>query len=180
MKTLNELEAWEVVSKKVYWDRDIPLERWKDKISAGHGSYLPDAISGMDVLEFVNFYGSRSFIADWPRLRSLLPAKAARKSHVFDLAWSRLVGGGWNLRPSLDFMAMPERRRQFMLAVCRTPGMNIYEVANSLGIQYRRAHEHAVNLFETGKIRGKQVFEGGRRKTKLYPAYGNSKQLKVR
>lgn len=172
MKPTMEVASWEAVSKKAYWDRDVPLEKWRDRVFTGHRSYLPDAVGGMAVSEFVHFYGAKSFVRDWPRLRSHLPETVARKAGVYDLAWSWLAGGGWNLRPVSDFNAMPERRRQFMVAVARAPGKSIYELAKSIGMQYRRAHEHAINLMQAGKVRGKAVVEGGRRKTKLYPAYG--------
>lgn len=172
MKPPTEVESWEAVSKKAYWDRDIPLEKWRDRVSTGHRSYLPNAVTGMEVSEFAHFYGVRRFVQDWPFLRAQLPEKAARKTGIYDLAWSWLAGGGWNLRPSPDFCAMPKRRRQFLVAVAKTPGRSIYEVAKSLGMHYRRAHEHAVNLIQAGKVRGKDVVEDGRRKTKLYPAYG--------
>jgi hypothetical protein len=171
MKPMQKTATWEAVSKKAYWDRDVSLEKWRDRVSAGHPSYLPDAVAGMNVSEFVHFYGAKKFVSDWPLLRAHLPGEIARKAGVYDLAWSRLAGGGWNLRPSPDLNAMPERRRQFMVAVAKTPGSNIYELAKLLGMQYRRAHEHAVNLMQAGKVRGKQVVEGGRSKTRLYPAY---------
>ena len=167
-----KIESWESVSKKVYWDRDISLEKWQDKVSVGHRSYLPDAVTGMTVDEFAHFYGIRKFIQDWPLLRAKLPESSARKVGVYDIAWSRLSGGGWNLHPTPDFNTMPERRRQFMVAVAQTPGRSIYEIAKSLGMQYRRAHDHATNLILNGNIRSKEVVEGGHRKTKLYPAYG--------
>jgi len=176
MKSPMAVAPWEVVSKKAYWDRDIPLEKWKSRVSDGHRSYLPDAVSGMDVSEFAHFYGVRKFVHDWPLLRAKLPEKSAKKAGVYDMAWSRLAGGGWNLRPSPDFNDMPERRRQFMIAVAKMPGRSIYEIAKSLGMQYRRAHEHAVNLIRCGRIRGKEVEENGRRKTKLYPAYGERQE----
>lgn len=171
MRSLSEVESWEAVSKKVYWDREIPLEKWSERVSTGHRSYLPDAVAGMDVLEFVHFYGVKHFIHDWPLLRPLVPKNIVRKVYVYDLAWSKLAGGGWNLRPTSDFNAMPERRRQFLTEVSKIPGRSIYAVAKSLGMQYRRAYEHSVNLIQTGKIRGKEVLEGGHRKTKLYPTY---------
>ena len=173
MRPHMEVEPWEAVSKKAYWDRDIPLEKWQDRVSIGHRSYLPDAVTGMDVSEFAHFYGLRKFVRDWPLLRAKLPEKSVRKAGVYDMAWSRLAGGGWNLRPTPDFSTMPERRRQFMIAVAKAPGRSIYEIAKSLGMQYRRAHEHAVNLIQAGKVRGKEVVEDGHRKTKLYPTYGS-------
>lgn len=174
MRDCGRVQTWEAVSKKAYWDRDVPLERWRERVSAGHRSYLPDAVLGMAAAEFVHFYGVKRFVRDWPSLRSLLPEDAVKKTGVYDLAWSRLAGGGWNLRPVPDFNAMPERRRQFFVAVARGPGKSIYEIANSLGMQYRRAHDHAINLIREGKIRGADVVEGGHRKTKLYPSYKES------
>lgn len=171
MKPPREIESWEAVSKKAYWDRDIPLEKWRDRVSTGHRSYLPDAVTRMEVSEFAHFYGVRKFVRDWPLLRAQLPEQAASKAGIYDIAWSRLAGGGWNLRPSPDFNTLPERRRQFMVAVAKTPGRSIYELAKALGMQYRRAHDHAVNLIQAGKVCSKEVVEGGRRKMKLYPAY---------
>lgn len=172
MRPHMDVASWEVVSKKAYWDRDIPLEKWQDRVSVGHRSYLPDAVTGMEVSEFAHFYGIRKFVRDWPLLRAKLPEKVASKVGVYDMAWSRLAGGGWNLRPFPDFSVMPERRRQFMIAVAKAPGRSIYEIAKSLGMQYRRAHEHAADLIQSGRVLRKEVVEGGRRKTKLYPAHG--------
>ena len=171
MRALEKTETWESVSKKAYWDRDVPLEKWRARISAGHPSYLPDAVAAMSVPEFVHFYGVERFLHDWPRLRTLLPEHAAKKTGVHDLAWSRLAGGGWNLRPVPDFYTMPERRRQFFVEVARAPGKSIYEIAKALGMQYRRAYDHATGLILEEKIRGLEVMEGGRRKTRLYPSY---------
>lgn len=171
MKALADIESWETVSRKAYWDRDVSLAKWKERVSEGHPSYLPDAVTGFDVSEFIHYYGVKRFVQDWPLLRTKLPEKVARKAGVYDLAWGRLAGGGWNLRPFPEFNALPQRRRQFLTAIAKTPGRSIYEVAKALGIQYRRAHEHAVNLIREGRVLGKEVVEGGRRKTKLYPAH---------
>lgn len=171
MKPMNTVESWESVSKKAYWDRDVSLEKWLDKVSVGHPSYLPDAISAMDVSEFLHFYGVKKFTRDWPELRSHLPENFAQKTGVYDLAWSKLVGGGWNLKPYADFNLMPKRQQQFLVAVAKTPGLSIYEVAKALDMQYRRAHEHVVNLRREGKMRVCDVLENGRKKTRLYPLY---------
>lgn len=171
MKPIEVGKSWESVSRKAYWDRNVPLERWREAVSAGHRSYLPDAVCGMSVSEFIHFYGVNRFILDWPNLRQRLPEQAAKKAGVFDLVWSQLSGGGWNLKPFPDFHTMPKRRRDFLRSVARTPGKSIYELAKSMGMQYRRAHEHAADLIRTGKIRGSDVVENGRKKTKLYPSY---------
>ena len=178
MKKMADVESWESVSRKVYWDRDVALEKWREKVALGHPSYLPDAVSGMEVAEFVHFYGVQQFIRDWPVLRARLPEMLARKAGGYDMVWSQLVGGGWNLKPFPDFNTLPERRRQFLIAVAQTPGKSIYELAKALGLQYRRAHEHAVNLIREGKMRGAEVVENGRRKTRLYPSYKMSPELR--
>ena len=176
MKPLTNIEPWESVSKRAYWDRDVALDKWQSMVSAGHRSYLPGAVDVMDVSEFVHFYGKQKFTADWPRFRAQPPDNIARKAYVYDIVWSQLAGGGWNLRPFSDFADMPERRRQLLVAVAHTPGRSIYQVAKSLNMQYRRAHDHAVHLMQVGKIRGKQTVTAGRRMTKLYPGYeGGSK-----
>jgi hypothetical protein len=165
------VDSWEALSKKVYWDRDVPLEHWRERISTGHRSYLPAAVSTMTPTEFVRFYGLSKFKRDWPALRAKLPKETVKYAPVFDLAWSQAVGGGWNLRPTEDYFSMPERRRDFLTQVARVPGMSIYEVAKSLGLQYRRAHDHAANLLRDGKIRAVETIERGHRKMKLFPTY---------
>lgn len=162
---------WDVISKKVYWDRDVPLERWREKVSIGHRSYLPDAISTMTPAEFIRFYGFSKFKRDWPSLKAKLPKDVIKYASVFDLVWSQSVGGGWNLRPSEDYYSMPAKRRAFLTHVARTPGLSIYAVAKSLGLQYRRAHDHATRLIMDKKIRALETVEHGHRKLKLFPVY---------
>lgn len=122
-------------------------------------------------IEFVGFYGLENFRRDWPALRAALPSDAAKRAGVYDLAWSRAVGGGWNLKPTPDFFKIPAQQRAFLVQVAQHPGKSIYEVAKALGMQYRRARDHAVNLVHDGKIRAVETVEGGRRKKQLYPAY---------
>lgn len=167
------VDSWETLSKKVYWDRDIPLERWRERISTGHRSYLPDAVSTMTPTEFVRFYGLSKFKRDWPTLRAKLPKETVKYAAIFDLAWSQSVGGSWNLRPTEDFFSMTEKRRNFLTQVAYVPGMSIYEIAKSLGLQYRRAHDHAARLLREGKIRTVETIERGHRKMKLFPTYAS-------
>jgi hypothetical protein len=162
---------WETLSKKVYWDRDVPLDRWIEKITAGHRSYLPDAISTMTPAEFVHYYGVDLFKANWPRLRATLPKSALKYASVYDLAWSKAIGGGWNLRPTADFFEMPAKRRAFLIQVAKTPGRSIYAISKALGLQYRRAHDHAVRLRTEGKIRSFETVDHNHRTLKLFPAY---------
>lgn len=164
------LESWEVVSKKAYWDRDVNLDNWRERVALGHRSYLPDAVIAMHAKEFLHFYGVKPFVQDWPRLRAQLPPNIANKVALYDVFWSQLAGGGYNLKP--DFHQMPKRRREFLISVAKHPGKSIDEIAKRLDMQYRRAHGHASALIGAGRIKGRAFFEGGRRKIKLYPAYG--------
>lgn len=167
-RTMND-ESWETVSKKVFWDRDVPLERWRVGVASGHRSYLPDSISTMTPAVFIRFYGLDGFKRGWPAMRAALPAETLCYAGVYDLAWSQAVGGGWNLKPTADWDEMPERCRSFLTQVAKIPGQSIYEVAKNLGMQYRRAHDHAVWLTKTGKILQVAAVERGHRKIKLFP-----------
>ena len=167
-------DTWRTLSKKVFWDRDVALQRWRERVAAGHRSYLPDSIATLTPVEFVRFYGLDNFKRDWPALRAALPKETLKFASVFDVAWSHAVGGGWNLVPAADYYAMAARRRDFLTEVARAPGKSIYEVAKSLGMQYRRAHEHAGSLIEAGKIRSVDAVESGIRKRRLYPARADS------
>jgi hypothetical protein len=163
------IEPWDVVSKKAYWDRDVDLHKWRDRIAIGHRSYLPDAVTAMHPREFIHFYGRQPFVSAWPKLRAMLPEQVARQCGLYDVFWSQLAGGGYNLKPLPDFYALPTRRHEFLTAVARTPGKSIYEIGKSLGLQYRRAHDHAVALMHDKRIKGRAVMDGNRRKIKLYP-----------
>ena len=170
MKEISPGESWEAASRRAYWDRDVPLESWRMMVRAGHRSYLPDAIVRIPVAQFVHFYGTEQFLLDWPMIRALLPVEAAEKAGMHDIVWSRLAGGGWNLRPSPDFYRMPRRRREFLARVARSPGESIYRIAKSLSMQYRRAHDHAMSLIREGRITAVAAVEGGHRKLKLFPS----------
>ena len=163
------IEPWEVISKKAYWDRDVNLSKWRERIAIGHRSYLPDAIKAMHPNEFIHFYGREAFVMDWPRLRTLLPQNVLPYCPFYDVFWSQLAGGGYNLKPYPDYYLLPKRRREFLTTVAKVPGKSIYEIAKLLGMQYRRAYDHAMALMQEGRIKGREVFEGNRRKTKLYP-----------
>ena len=168
---MNLTREWDALSKKVFWDRTVPVDKWRAGVAAAHRSYLPDSILTMTPAQFVRFYGIQAFKRDWPRLRASLPQSALGSAPRFDLAWSRAVGGGWNLAPTPDFYALPQKRRMFLANVARTPGKSIYEIAKNTGLQYRRAHDHAARLIGDGKIRAVDSVENGRRKKILYPAY---------
>jgi len=164
-------DSWETVSRRVFWDRCVSLPQWRNQVAAGHRSYLPDSLVGMTPAEFVWFYGLSRFQKDWPSLRAALPAERLWQAGRFDVAWSQSVGGGWNLRPTPDFWTMPTKRRAFLIQVAKTPGISIYAAAKALGLQYRRAHDHAVSLQASGTIRARLVIEKGHHKRQLFPAY---------
>ena len=52
---------------------------------------------------------------------------------------------------------------------CTHPGNSIYGIAKHLGLQYRRAHDHAEYLVATRKIRAMKTVENGHQKFRLYP-----------
>ena len=161
--------SWECISKKVFWDRDVALERWRERVAQGHHSYLPASIATMTPAEFVRFYGLAEFKRDWPTMRALLPADTMQHTGIFDLVWSVAVGGGWNLKPTQDFLALPEKRRAFLTHVARYPGKSIDEIARQLGLQYRRAQDHASWLTKAGNIKRVAVTEKGRSQIRLFP-----------
>ena len=163
-------EDWESISKKAFWDREVPLQRWRERAAAAHSSYLPASIANLAPREFIRFYGSGEFTRHWPALRASLPPSSGKHIALYDLAWSQLAGGGWNLRPTPDFFALPEKRPAFLVQVAKFPGKSIYEVAKDLGLQYRRAHDHAQWLTLAGKIKRRDTVAQNRRKTCLYPA----------
>jgi len=170
MKRLGEVLQWSELNKKAYWDRDVHLATWQQRTSEGHPSYLPQAVSAFDPVEFIHYYGVSAFKNDWPSLREKLdPAVLRRHAPMFDLTWSRLVGKSWNLPLDGRIIDMPARKREFLAAVSRTPGVSIYEIANMLGMQYRRAHDHAKALSEDGLVRMQQSARQGRMRNLLFP-----------
>lgn len=162
-------DHWESVSRQAFWDRQVPLQRWREKVGVAHRAYLPASVANLTARQFIRFYGVDRFTRDWPRLRAGLPASAIPHLGLYDLAWSQLAGGGWNLRPTADFFALPQKRRAFLAQVAKCPGKSIYETAKDLGMQYRRAHDHAKWLTQAGKISGRETISKNRRKTCLYP-----------
>ncbi len=162
-------DNWSTVSRKLFGERSVSLKHWREGISAGHSAYLPNSVAALSSEEFIRFYGPSEFKSDWPKIRSLLSAETLIFSSMFDLAWSQLVGGGCHLAPALDYYKLPEKRRLFLTTVANSPGESIYAVAKKLGMQYRRAHDHAAWLTDAGKIHAVEVTENGHKKKKLFP-----------
>jgi hypothetical protein len=162
-------ERWSTISKKVFWDRDVSLARWRQGVAVGHRSYLPASIATMTPSQFIQFYGRQNFKLGWPALRAMLPDDTLKHAPVFDLAWSQAAGGGWNLIPAPDYYDLPEKRRAFLTQIAKTPGKSIYQIAKDLGIQYRRAHDHAVWLAQAGKVHTVEAVHNGHRQKKLFP-----------
>lgn len=112
--------------QKAYWDTDVPLLTWQQRTSEAHRSYLPGAVKAFNPVEFIHYYGVAAFKADWPRLRKSLEADTARRQTLaFDLAWSRLISGTWNLAPDERIASLPTRRREYLFAVVGEPGLCI-------------------------------------------------------
>lgn len=172
MKKPNPAAAWEAASKRAYWDREVPLETWRERVRQGHPSYLPAAVAFLPADQFIRFFGTHRFALNWPAMRAGLPTAMAGKAGMLNLLWSRLVGGGWNLRPFPDYYLMPQERREFLTRVARVPGESISQAAEALHMRYRQAYGHASRLAGEGKIRIAKTVEGDRRRLKLFPAYG--------
>ena len=85
MSEAARIDTWGTLSKKVFWDRDVALERWRERVAAGHRSYLPDSIATLTPVEFVLFYGLDNFKRDWPALRAALPKETLKFASVFDV-----------------------------------------------------------------------------------------------
>lgn len=166
-----QAQAWEAISKKIYWDRDVPLALWRERVSEAHRSYLPEAVRRMHAREFIYFYGKDAFALDWPRLKAALPKDILSGSGMYDLAWSQLAGGSFNLRPVPQFYILAVRQREFLIEAMRVPGSSIYQIAKRLGMQYRRAHDHAQALVVQGIVRDKAMDNGSRKQRLLYPSY---------
>jgi hypothetical protein len=128
-------------------------------------------VQRMRVREFVYFYGKAAFVRDWPRLKAALPEDMARSSGMYDMAWSQLAGGSFNLRPVPQFDELASKQREFLVEAMRAPGSSIYQIAKRLGMQYRRAHDHAQALIAQGIVRDKPVTDGKRKQRLLYPSY---------
>jgi hypothetical protein len=122
----------------------------------------------MTPAQFIRFYGLEAFKLGWPTLRATLPAAILQHAPIFDLAWSQAVGG-YNLVPTPDYYTLSPKRRAFLTHIAKTPGQSIYQAAKDLGMQYRRAHDHAQWLAHTGKIRTVEATHNGRRQKKLFP-----------
>lgn len=170
MKHRSEILSWDILSTKAYWDRDVSLSNWKEYAHKAHRSFLPGAVKVFDPVEFIHYYGVEEFKVDWPRLRKSLDADTAKRhAPVFDLAWSRLISGSWNLAPDERIASMPPRKREFLFTVARKPGLSIYAIASMLDMQYRRAYDHAKDLIKTGILLVKPSVQSGRVSNLLYP-----------
>lgn len=168
MKRISEILPWPILSKKAFWDRSVLLVAWREKVQEKHPSYLPGTISTFDPTEFIYYYGIDAFKTEWPKLRQGIEAVAAQRLPIFDLAWSRLVSGSWNVPPDERVASLPARKRDFLFAVGRTPGGSIYATANALGMQYKRAHVHARDLCDAGLLRMQPSIENGRMRNLLF------------
>lgn len=161
--------SWDEVCHTVFWDRDVPLSRWRTQVAAGHPSYLPASLHRLSPRVFVRFYGRNRFIQDWPVLKATLSPEDWRTAGRFDLAWSQAIGGGWLVKPGPTFWSLPTPRRAFLLQLGRTPGLSITAAAQSLRLPYRQAHDHAYALMAAGFLQGRLMTQGASRRWSLWP-----------
>lgn len=159
---------WEEVARSVFWSRDVPLEKWREGILAGHRSYLPDSIKRMSPTNFVRFLGRAAFREHWPHIRQCVPPELSKSAGPLDYLWSWLESGTFNLKPESVFMRWPGRRREIYDQVVHHPGISIYAAAKAANVPYRRAHDHVRALMDEGLVRAKEG-HGPRRAQHLYP-----------
>ncbi|WP_430228425.1 winged helix-turn-helix domain-containing protein [Paraburkholderia tropica] len=145
--------SWDRIKRRVYWDRDVSLEKWQEFTAAAHPSFLPAAVYRMHVLDFIHYYGAKQFVQDWPRLREKLPLKEQKRAGWYDAVWSHLVSHSKNLFPVSDFWDMPRIRRDVMIAAAKEPGMNIDELADKLDVNATKLEAHVKELMDQGKLR---------------------------
>lgn len=160
---------WDASYKQAFWDRNVQYDDWKVHVIEGHPSYLPQSVTRLPVRTFIALLGQDAFIAHWPRLRGLLPAGSRRQWASYDMAWSQLVSGTFNVQPLTAWFDLSRRERAFLLGVAQQPGEGIYQVGKRLGMQYRRAHDHAKALISAGFIRVRTDRVKNRTVHRLYP-----------
>jgi hypothetical protein len=71
-------DPWEAVARSVFWSREVPLQKWREGVLAGHRSYLPDSIQYMSSRNFVRFLGRDTFVEHWPRIRQHVPPEFSK------------------------------------------------------------------------------------------------------
>lgn len=164
-------KPWAVVSKLVYWDRDVLLDKWQVKKLEGSASYLPAAIRRMTVADFVYFLGKQSFIDHWPAIRDFVPSVDKAYAAKHDLTWSWLKSGTFNMKPESSKASWPGRKWEVYQEVLQHPGSSIYALAKRANMPYRKAHANVQELISEQLIHARQRIgnSNGRRQSALYP-----------
>jgi hypothetical protein len=158
---------WERVARRVFWSREVPLQKWREGILVGHQSYLPDSIRYMSARNFVRFLGRETFVEQWPSIRQRVPPELQREAAPLDALWSWHSSGTFNLRPESALAPWPGRRRELFDQIVHAPGISIYRAARQAGMPYRRAHDHVQAMIAQGLVRTREG-QGPRKETRLY------------
>ena len=159
--------AWEVVARAVFWNRDVALSTWRERILAGHKSYLPDSVARMSTKNFIRFLGRGKFLQCWPQIRTFLTPGASGLSRL-DEAWSFMTTGTFNMPPEAALVSWPGRCKDVYDAIVHHQGASIYGVAVAAGVPYRRAHNHVQNMERQGLVRSFIDRTGPRPRRRLY------------
>ena len=119
---------WEVVARAVFWNRDVALSTWRERILAGHKSYLPDSVARMSTKNFIRFLGRGRFLQCWPQIRTF-PTPGASGLSGLDEAWSFMKTGTFNMPPEAALVSWPGRCKDVYDAIVHHQGASIYGVA---------------------------------------------------
>lgn len=160
---------WPRIAATLYWDRAVSYPDWLRGMAAAHPSYFRAVAESMPPRQFMDLYGRKRFIRDWPAIRTAAGAGMPGRLGLFDALWSHEQFSNYSVKPLPKWATMPKRRRQFLLTIARNPGISIYRAAKASGLQYRRAHDHARQLLEDGFVQSRAKVEGGRCSVALYP-----------
>lgn len=158
---------WAAVSRMVFWNRDVPIEAWREGILAGHPAYLADSVRWMRHQSFVRFLGKEVFAKEWPRIRRHLADRHPGKA-MLDLYWSHIVTGTFDADPDAWLIKLPGRSREAYDYLVQHQGASVYELACGAAIPYCRAHAHVSRLSALGLLSSLYVEDGPRKKRRLY------------
>lgn len=162
--------AWADVAPRAFWDRVVAEAEWREGFLAGSPAYLPPTLHALEPREAIPLLGLPAFVEAWPRLRKTALATGAapaRRVRKWDVYWSLAATGTLDVAPLDTWMSLPRRAKEFLRHVSAHPGTSIYAAAKSLGMAYRRAHDHAHRLIALGFLKGHPDASGPRRQVRL-------------
>jgi hypothetical protein len=158
---------WEYISRMVFWNRNVTLEKWQEGCLNGSKAFLPESVHRMSSQNFTRFLGRENFVAHWPQIRLMLPADHPGVARL-DARWSWLKTGTFNMPPEAALAPFPGRSREVYDTIVHNQGASIYDVAKKSGVPYRRVHAHVTKMTEDGLVRTRTDATGPRVTRRLY------------